>query len=81
MFWYYREVVMQPRNLEKEVPFKNHGLKRYMSREALPKLDNYNSDQSITHKKLGRPTLEQLYQKESVPYLEVYKLNLQKFNL
>jgi len=79
MLCYYREVVMQPRNLEKEVPFKNHGLKRYMSREALPKMDNYNSD--ITTNKLGRPTLEQLYQKESFPYLQVYKQNLEQFNL
>jgi len=72
---------MQPSNLEKEVPFMNRGLKRYMSREALPKMDNYNSDQSITPNKLGRPTLEQLYHKESVPYLEVYKQNLQKYKL
>ena len=59
---------MQPSNLEKD---ENHALKRCMSREALPNMDNYNSEKSNMAKKMGRPTLEQLYQNESVPYLQV----------
>ena len=51
---------MEPSNLEKKLSFMNHSLKRYMSREALPTMDKYNSEQSNMPNKLGRPTLEQL---------------------
>ena len=72
-------VVMQPIDLMKvELSFKDHlrnslrinrGLKRQLSREALPKMDNYN--QPNTQVGLGRPSLEQLHLGESIPSSEV----------
>jgi len=67
--------VIQPFTLEREISFKNDGLKRCMSREALPTMGNYSIDQSTVPTKLGRPTLEELYLKESVPDLEVGTYN------
>jgi len=70
---------MQPIDLVRvELSFKDHlrnslrinrGLKRQLSREALPKMDNYN--QPNTQVGLGRPSLEQLHLGESIPSSEV----------
>ncbi len=74
---FFSGVVMLPGNLERvelgNWRMNNHGLKRQVSREALPKLENYNTDQSNGFKAAGlaRPTLEQLYLEESVPSSEV----------
>lgn len=69
---------MLPGNLERvelsSWRMNNRGiLKRQVSREALPKLENYNTNQSngIQATGLARPTLEQLYLEESVPSSQV----------
>lgn len=53
-----------------------------MSHETLPKLENYNSDQSIISTQLGRFALEQLYYKDQLPIpMFTNKIYMQQFVL